>query len=151
MRNRFMCRTWPSPDRARTTSCSSPRNTTRVYAFDADSAGAGGGLLWKTNLGVSAVTVTATFTNKDFGTRYNGNAYTDIEPEVGITGTPVIDTNSGTLYVDAFTGEPGGGVTNYFHRLHALNISRRHRAEFQPGAGHGFGGRNRAWTVPAAG
>jgi len=44
-------------------------------------------------------------------------------PEVGITGTPVIDLVSGTLYVDAFTGVVGGGVTNYFHRLHALNIT----------------------------
>jgi hypothetical protein len=103
-----------------------------VYAFDADSAGAGGGLLWKTNLGISALTVTSTSTNKDFGTRYNGNAYTDIEPEVGITGTPVIDTNSGTLYVDAFTGEPGAGVTNYFHRLHALSIADGAERSFSP-------------------
>lgn len=103
-----------------------------VYAFDADRAVPGGVLLWKTNLGVSAVTVTTTFTNKDFGTRYNGGAYTDIKPEVGITGTPVIDTNSGTLYVDAFTGEPGGGVTNYFHRMHALNISDGTERSFSP-------------------
>ncbi len=85
-----------------------------VYAFDADSAGAGGGLLWKTNLGPAAVTTTTTFTNKNFGTRYNGNAYTDIKPEVGITGTPVIDLASGTLYVDAFTGEVGGGGDELF-------------------------------------
>jgi hypothetical protein len=94
-----------------------------VYAFDADVSAAAAGLLWKTNLGPAAVTVRGSFTNKNFGTRYNGNAYTDIIPEVGITGTPVIDLSSGTLYVDAFTGEIGGGVTNYFHRLHALNIT----------------------------
>ena len=103
-----------------------------VYAFDTDSAGPGGGLLWKTNLGTSALTVTATFTNKDFGTRYNGNAYTDIKPEVGITGTPVIDTNTGTLYVDVFTGEKSGSVTNYFHRLHALNIADGTERSFSP-------------------
>ncbi len=103
-----------------------------VYAWDADNAGTGGGLLWKTSLGTSALTVTATFTNKNFGTRYNGGAYTDIMPEVGVTGTPVIDTNSGTLYVDAFTGEPGAGVTNYFHRLHALNIADGTERSFSP-------------------
>ncbi len=94
-----------------------------VYAFDADVPAVAGGLLWKTNLGPAAVTTTSTFTNMNFGTRYNGGAYTDIIPEVGITGTPVIDLNSGTLYVDTFTGEINGGVTNYFHRLHALNIT----------------------------
>jgi hypothetical protein len=104
-----------------------------VYAFDADSAGAGGGLLWQTNLGPSAVTtVTGVFTNRNFGTRYNNNAYTDIMPEVGITGTPVIDLASGTLYVDVFTGEIGGGVTNYFHRLHALNITNGAERPYGP-------------------
>ena len=96
-----------------------------VYAFDADTGtGPNGGLLWQTNLGPAAVsTIFGVYTNKDFGTRYNNNAYTDIVPEVGITGTPVIDLASGTLYVDAFTGEPSGGVTNYVHRIHALNIA----------------------------
>ncbi len=96
-----------------------------VYAFDADSSNAvTGGLLWQTNLGSAAVTTLfGVYTNRDFGTRYNNNAYTDIVPEVGITGTPVIDLASGTLYVDAFTGEMSGGVTNYHHRLHALNIT----------------------------
>jgi hypothetical protein len=103
-----------------------------VYAFDADVPAAAGGLLWQTNLGPAAVTVMGTFTNKNFGTRYNGNAYTDIIPEVGITGTPVIDLSSGTLYVDAFTGEIGGGVTNYFHRLHALNITNGTEQPFSP-------------------
>jgi len=94
-----------------------------VYAFDADVPAVAGGLLWQTNLGPAAVTTTSTFTNKNFGTRYNGGAYTDIIPEVGITGTPVIDLSSGTLYVDAFTGVAGIGVTNYSHHLHALNIA----------------------------
>ena len=103
-----------------------------VYALDPDVPG--GMLLWKTNLGISAMTVTSTFTNKDFGTRYNGGAYTDIKPEVGITGTPVIDTNSGTLYVDVFTGERNmlSGLTNYFHRLHALNIADGAERSFSP-------------------
>jgi hypothetical protein len=103
-----------------------------VYAFDANSAGASGGLLWETNLGAAVLTTTATFTNKNFGTRYNGGAYTDIIPKVSITGTPVIDTNSGTLYVDEFIGIVGGGVTNYCHYLHALNITNGTELSFSP-------------------
>ncbi len=104
-----------------------------VYAFDADSAGAAGGLLWKTNLGPPAVTtITGGFINKNFGTRYSNNSYTDITPRVGITGTPVIDTNTGTIYLDAFTGELGGGVTNYFHRIHALNLTNGAEKSFSP-------------------
>jgi hypothetical protein len=104
-----------------------------VYAFDADStSGPSGGLLWQTNLGPYAVTTIAgVYTNKNFGCRYNNGVstpnnsgqYTDIVPSVGITGTPVIDPVSGTLYVDAFTGEISGGVTNYYHRIHALNLA----------------------------
>jgi hypothetical protein len=92
-----------------------------VYAFDADNAGAGGGLLWQTNLGTAAVS-----SSGDFGTR-NG-AYTDLVPEVGITGTPVIDTNSGTIYLDAFTHE----TNHYVHRIHALNITNGMEQSFSP-------------------
>ena len=71
----------------------SPRSITSVYAFDADSnAGTNGGLLWQTNLGTSALS-----NNHEFGDRYNGGNYTDIVPEVGITGTPVINLALGTL------------------------------------------------------
>lgn len=77
-----------------------------VYAFDADSnTGANGGLLWHVNLGPSAPS-----TSLQFGA---------IKPEVGITGTPVIDLGSQTLYVDAFTTDG----THFFHKVHALNLA----------------------------
>jgi len=95
-----------------------------VYAFDADSnAGTNGGLLWKTNLGISAVSATATF-----GGRYTGGGYTDILPEVGATGTPVIDPVSGTLYVNAFTHEGA----NYIHRVHALDVTTGQERSYSP-------------------
>src|ERR1035437_532267 len=49
-----------------------------VYAFDADSAGAAGGVLWKTNLGAAAVTtIPGGFTNKKFGQRAKHNTFND--------------------------------------------------------------------------
>ncbi len=88
-----------------------------VYAFDADSnAGVNGGLLWQINLGPSAPTPNSTL------------PFQVIEPEVGITGTPVIDLPSGTLYVDAFTLESG----NYIHRIHALNLADGSEKPFSP-------------------
>jgi hypothetical protein len=84
-----------------------------VYALDADNGvGPIGGLLWWTNLGPSAPTP-----NSYFGGRYG--PYTDVLPEVGITGTPAIDLASGTLYLDAFT-QHGASFT---HSIHALNIT----------------------------
>lgn len=109
-----------------------------VYALDADSkSGPSGGVLWQVNLGPPAATP-----NQDFGTRYGG--FTEIVPEVGITGTPVLDLDSGTLYVDAFTHEG----TNYFHRIHALNITNGTARPFSPALvnaaipGTGVGGSN---------
>lgn len=93
-----------------------------VYALDADNSSALGGILWYTNLGISAVTPTT-----DFGARYGGQ-YKDITPEVGITGTPVIDLASGTMYLDSYTHQG----SSYFHRIHALNVTNGTEQPFGP-------------------
>ncbi len=91
-----------------------------VYAFDADNAtGANSQPLWH-----------ASFINPSAGI-YTINATADLASiaggfvgaELGITGTPVIDPASGTLYVVAITKEVVGGVTNFYNRLHALDVS----------------------------
>ncbi len=46
--------------------------------------------------------------------------YTDLVPEIGITGTPVIDANAGVLYVAVKNKDSDG---SYHYRLHALNIT----------------------------
>lgn len=81
-----------------------------VYAFDADDPYAETPL-WHVNLGPSVVIPT-----QEFGNRYG--PYHDFNVELGITGTPVIDLSSNTLYVVAFTKESG----IYCQRLHALDI-----------------------------
>jgi len=82
-----------------------------VYAFDADDdAGENRRPLWKTSFINPALGIT-TATSNDVGCG-------DIIPEVGVTGTPVIDTASRTLYVVAKTRERG----RFVQRLHALDI-----------------------------
>ena len=99
-----------------------------VYAFDADgNLGTNSGMLWHTNLGISALCAN----QNAFGARYCGNCYPDIVPEVGVTGTPVIDPATGTLYLDVFTREVGA-TTNFYHRLHALNITNGLEQPFSP-------------------
>jgi hypothetical protein len=83
-----------------------------VYAFDGNSnTGSNATPLWQVsfiNPAKGITTVPAT----DLGTLA-------IFPQVGITGTPVIDPNNGTLYVVAATKENGV----YFQRLHALDVT----------------------------
>ena len=101
-----------------------------VYAFDADSNGdTNGGLLWKTNLGISSPSPSI-----EYGARYHpGVGNLDVVPEEGAASAPVIDPVSGTIYVDAFTREVVAGVsTNYFHRIHALNITNGFEQPFSP-------------------
>ncbi|HWY32079.1 MAG TPA: PQQ-binding-like beta-propeller repeat protein, partial [Candidatus Acidoferrum sp.] len=68
-----------------------------VYALDADTAGI---TYWQTNLGTPFTSVCG-----------------DLAPVLGITGTPVIDSSSGTLYVD--TKLAAGPA----HELHALDLT----------------------------
>jgi hypothetical protein len=83
-----------------------------VYAFNADSLGAP---IWHDSFIDPAAGVT-TVSDADL----NSNS---ISPEVGITGTPVIDPTTSTLYVVAFTKEVSGGSTTYVQRLHALDLA----------------------------
>jgi uncharacterized protein (TIGR03437 family) len=82
-----------------------------VYAFDADHNAATP--LWHVSFinpsgGVTAVPAESLVCNV-------------ITPEVGITGTPVIDPANGTLYVVAMTLEQFGQT--YVQRLHALDVA----------------------------
>jgi hypothetical protein len=86
-----------------------------VYAFDAD--GSSHDPLWQVNFlkqGSGLSTVPAQDVNCPF-----------IEPEIGITPTPVIDMQAGTLFVLARTKAEGGLLSSarYEQKLHALAIT----------------------------
>jgi len=84
-----------------------------VYAFDA--YGKPASPLWQVSFLMDGVTaVPARNVDCPF-----------IQPEVGITSTPVIDAESGTLYVLVRTKEPGGltSATRYHQHLHALAVT----------------------------
>ncbi|HUN71818.1 MAG TPA: Ig domain-containing protein [Steroidobacteraceae bacterium] len=50
-----------------------------------------------------------------------GKGYGDLTPEVGVTGTPVIDPATGTLYVVSKSMNAAG--TLFYQRLHAIDIT----------------------------
>jgi hypothetical protein len=81
-----------------------------VYAFDADANPCQ--TLWQVSFTDSTLGITAVPATDIPG-------QTDIAPVIGITGTPVIDPNSATLYVVAKTKENSA----YFQRLHALDLT----------------------------
>ncbi len=83
-----------------------------VYAFNADSPGAP---VWHDSFTDPANGVTPV---PDADLRSNS-----IAPEVGITGTPVIDPTTNTLFVVAFTKEVSAIATTYVQRLHALDLA----------------------------
>lgn len=81
-----------------------------VYAYDADKSG---DPLWKKSLLVPNSTPVPNINVNDPQGR------TAVGSEVGITGTPVIDLSTNTMYVSAMSWENGTAV----HRLHALDIT----------------------------
>jgi hypothetical protein len=107
-----------------------------VYAFDADRTNAP---LWHASFidPASGVT-TVPFEDTASPPGYTGpgpvipGGCGDLTPEIGITGTPVIDPATGTLYVVAKTKEVNGANVAYEHRLHALDITT---GTSRPGSG----------------
>ncbi|MFN7992261.1 MAG: hypothetical protein U0Q18_01580 [Bryobacteraceae bacterium] len=87
-----------------------------VYAFDADdNLGNNVNPLWKTNFLDAANGVTSV--------PWGDVTCPVIYPELGISGTPVVDLPNNAVYMVAFTKETSGdGGVRYVHRLHALDI-----------------------------
>ena len=90
-----------------------------VYAFDADASPCL--TLWHANLLDSAHGGTTGETSVPSGIGgLLGGGYGDITPEVGVTGTPVVDPATNLLYV---VSKSVTAVPTFFQRLHALNLT----------------------------
>jgi hypothetical protein len=95
--------------------------TDHVYAFDADTKGTA---LW-----------TASMVDQAHGAKSSEHSLqsstaigcTDLQPQIGISSTPVIDALAQTIYVEA-KSQLG---STYIHRLHALDLTTGH--EIAPG------------------
>jgi hypothetical protein len=97
-----------------------------AYAFDADSQPCL--MYWHVNLldtlhGGTSMEKPVTWNDV-------GNCFGDIYPEVGVTGTPVIDSNTKTIYLvsaseknPTSSGSCSGSSATFYHRLHALDLA----------------------------
>jgi len=85
-----------------------------VYAFDADNSACTN--LWGGPKSLLASGETWVNSLADTGCG-------DLQPDIGITGTPVIDPATNTLYVVSKSKNPSTGPATYHHRLHALDIT----------------------------
>jgi hypothetical protein len=116
-----------------------------LYAFDADSLN----LLWRRSFIDPANGIT-TMPSSDTGSR-------DIVPEIGITGAPVIDGATNTLYLVAKTKEIRAGDSNphYVQTLYAVDITSSTGANKSTpvviGDGTGDGFLNQTTTIQVAG
>lgn len=95
-----------------------------VYAFDADSQVLNPTPLWYNSL-VNGTTVTPIpcLAHKAACTIY---------PIIGISGTPVINLSTNTMYFVARTAEGSSSNPNYVARIHALNILTGQEQSYSP-------------------
>jgi len=121
-----------------------------VYALDVDDPQ--GAPLWH----VSFIDPANGITTVPFEDEASPPAYTgpgpvvpggcaDVDSEIGITSTPVIDAAGGTLYVVAKTKEQINGSIAYEYRLHALDITT---GSAKPGSGRPLRAAVRGTTAP---
>jgi hypothetical protein len=87
-----------------------------VYAFDADANPCTP--LWQASL---IDTAHGAASSSETWLTSNDNDCTDIVPEIGIVGTPVIDPNTQTLYV--ISKSKNASSTTFYQRIHALDIT----------------------------
>ena len=92
-----------------------------VYAFDADASPCA--TLWHVSLIDANHGAQNGETSVPSGTSGNlvGSGSGDLSPEVGVTGTPVIDPSTNTLYV--VSKSVIASVPTFFQRLHALDLA----------------------------
>lgn len=84
-----------------------------VYAFDADGNNPAQGYLWRQSMLASGET---------FVSYLDVGGVSDIKPNIGVIGTPVIDRSAGAIYLVAKSKTTAS--TPVFHqRLHSLNIA----------------------------
>jgi hypothetical protein len=93
-----------------------------VYAFDADASPCAAPL-WQALLADPTHGATAGETSVPIGVNppLVGGGNGDIQPEIGVTSTPVIDPVKGILYVLAKS--VNAGHTTFYQRLHALDLA----------------------------
>jgi hypothetical protein len=91
-----------------------------LYAFDADAMPCM--TLWHANLidSTHGGTSGETSVPSAGAGALVGSGYGDISPEIGITGTPVIDPTTNTLYV---VSKSVNASTQFFQRLHAIDLT----------------------------
>ena len=88
-----------------------------LYAFDADDSSCQ--QLWS----VSLIDTAHGGTGNETAVPWNfvGTGQGDFQPELGVTGTPVIDPTTNTLYVVSFSVDQSGPA--FYQRLHAIDIT----------------------------
>lgn len=93
-----------------------------LFAFDADSTSSSTcSPLWQ----VSLIDTNHGGLGNEAPLAWNmvGTGTGDIEPEVGVTGTPVIDLTTNTLYVVSKSVIVSGSGNAYYQRLHAIDLT----------------------------